>query len=119
MELARRRLHVAAVMVAVVTTAAGAMAEVQNEVSGRVVEVRVDNDVPRGMVCFDRDLSSVTCGTGAKRCLGFLTHTDKGRAVLSVALAAHASGRPVFARGLTSCEAYQNHAHDVLHINMR
>lgn len=93
-------------------------ADVHNEVAGRVAEVRVDNDLPRGMVCFDRDLSSVACGTN-KKCLGFTTNTDQGRAALSVALAALTSGKRVLARGLDTCSAYPAHTHDLLHLNVQ
>lgn len=114
-----RKTHALLAMLAIVGAASAAMAaNILNEVTGKVSEVRVYNDVPVAFVCFDHDLSRVTCGADYPNCLAFSTSTDQGRAVLSLALAARTSGRPVFARGLDTCDTISGRMHDLLHLDI-
>ncbi|WP_422135465.1 hypothetical protein [Endozoicomonas sp. ALD040] len=72
-----------------------------------VTAVRVDQS-GKGYVVFDRDLigQPAECITTYTNSLAFNTSTPGGQAILSLALAAKASGSPIKAVGTGKCDAY-------------
>ncbi len=74
----------------------------------KISHIRVDND-GRVMIFFDRDKirDPASCvHTAYARALGVDASTEGGKAVLSMALAAKATGSPVTAHGFGICGVY-------------
>ncbi|WP_055022794.1 hypothetical protein [Shewanella sp. P1-14-1] len=69
--------------------------------------VRVDVS-GKGIVKFTKKLtnSPAGCGNGHPQHLSFNTNTAAGRAIMSIALTAHASGKTISARGTGGCGHY-------------
>lgn len=83
-------------------------AEAIGYVLGKVSAVRVDKD-GRGMVMFDRNLSSspASCVSSSyANALAFNSNTAAGRAILAMALSAKMSGGTVSAYGTGACTIY-------------
>lgn len=79
-----------------------------NVSNAKVTQIRVDVD-GRAMIFFDQPLGGTpaTCVHQAyKSALGVNASTEGGKAVLSMALAAKATGSPVTAYGLGVCGVY-------------
>lgn len=73
----------------------------------KVINVRVDKD-GRGYVRFDQPLSGTpaSCISGHNEHLAFDLNTDGGKGIMSIALAAQASGKSIKARGTGQCDIY-------------
>ena len=73
-----------------------------------VVDVRVD-DSGLGFIRFDKPLagSPAACISGGHtHHLSFDVNTEAGKSIMSLALAAQASGKKVIARGTGNCKGY-------------
>lgn len=79
--------------------------------SFEVVTVRADAS-GKGYVKFNQPLldsetpESLACRTAHPNHLAFDTNTPAGMAILSLVLAAQATGKPVYARGKGECDIY-------------
>lgn len=79
--------------------------------SFEVVKVRADAS-GKGYVKFNQSLldsetsENLTCRKMHPNHLAFDTNTPAGMAILSLALAAQATGKPVYARGKGECDIY-------------
>jgi hypothetical protein len=73
----------------------------------KVEYVRVDK-TGKGFIQFKSALtgSPASCTTSYTKALAFNTNTDGGKAILSLALSAQASGRTIRARGTGTCANY-------------
>lgn len=74
----------------------------------KVVNVRADKD-GKGYVTFDQPLSGTpaSCISGGHtRHLAFDLNTEGGKGIMSIALAAQASGKSIKARGTGQCDIY-------------
>ncbi len=73
----------------------------------KVADVRIDRD-GKGYVTFDQPLtrSPAGCGTAYPKSLSFDTTTAPGRAIYTMALAAHISGKSITAEGTGTCPDY-------------
>jgi hypothetical protein len=79
--------------------------------SFKVVTVRADAS-GKGYIRFDQPLrdstypESLDCRASHPKHLAFDTNTPAGMAILSLALAAQATGKPVYATGKGECDVY-------------
>jgi len=77
------------------------------DVNAKVTAVRADKS-GKGYVVFEQDLNGTpaTCINGYPNLLAFDVNTPGGQAIMSIALAAQASGQRVRARGTGDCGIY-------------
>jgi len=73
----------------------------------KVIKVRIDKS-GKGMIEFDRPLTSspAACGSGYPTWLAFDSNNEGGKAIMSIALTAQASGALIVARGTGACDVY-------------
>ena len=73
----------------------------------KVISVRIDK-TGMGIVEFNHPLSGApaTCINGYPRHLSFNANTDPGKAIMSLALSAQATGKSVIAYGTGTCDEY-------------
>lgn len=100
---------VSAVLAFVMSSQAWGIGSIAN---AKVIEVRIDKN-GKGMVMFDRPVG----GAPPSCVIGYYANAlafegANGRAVMAMALAAKASGSPLYAYGSGSCSVYGSYVED-------
>jgi hypothetical protein len=101
-----RSILLAALLIITGTSQAFAIGMVDG---AKVIYVRADKS-GKGIIEFDKPLysSPAACGVsgGYTKHLAFDTNTAGGKSIMSIALAAQASGATILARGTGTCDIY-------------